>query len=123
MHLTFPLESLKGKGELWIIVQMGRQHGKIGKVYSFEYSDVSREIKRIRNTATVSKVILACFPKMKVGLSSQQSVCHPLISFEPLDRFHEIWCGCNVIQGDLNVIIFNPIASVILELLRSKVVS
>jgi hypothetical protein len=29
--------------------------------------------------------------------------------------FHEIWFGGNAIQGDLNAIIFNPIASVILK--------
>jgi hypothetical protein len=35
--------------------------------------------------------------------------------------FHEIWYGGNDIQGDLDAIIFNPIASVILKLLRFKV--
>jgi hypothetical protein len=47
MHLTFPLESLKGKGELWIIVQMGRQRGKIGKVYSFEYNEISTSAEKL----------------------------------------------------------------------------
>jgi hypothetical protein len=36
--------------------------------------------------------------------------------------FHEIWHGCNVIQGDLAAIVFNPIALIILKLLRFKVV-
>jgi hypothetical protein len=40
-------------------------------------------------------------------------VSPPLINFEPLDRFHEVWYGGNVIQGDPDAIIFNPIASVI----------
>jgi hypothetical protein len=37
-------------------------------------------------------------------------------------EFHEIWYGCNAIQGDVFKIIFNPIASIILKLLRLKVV-
>jgi hypothetical protein len=36
--------------------------------------------------------------------------------------FHEIWCRGNAIQGDLDAIIFNPIASIILKLLSFKVV-
>jgi hypothetical protein len=36
--------------------------------------------------------------------------------------FHEIWYGINYIQGDLNSIIFNPIASVILKILKFRVV-
>jgi hypothetical protein len=36
--------------------------------------------------------------------------------------FHEIWYGLNAIQGDVDAIIFNPIASIILTLLRFKVV-
>jgi hypothetical protein len=36
--------------------------------------------------------------------------------------FHEIWYGGNAIQGDLDAIIFNPIASIILKLLNFKVV-
>jgi hypothetical protein len=35
---------------------------------------------------------------------------------------HEILHGCNAIQGDLDAIIFNLIASVILKLLKFKVV-
>jgi hypothetical protein len=35
---------------------------------------------------------------------------------------HEIWYGGNVIQGDFSAIIINPIASIILKLLRFKVV-
>jgi hypothetical protein len=37
-------------------------------------------------------------------------------------EFHESWYGGNVIQGDLDAIIFNPIASIILKLLRFRVV-
>jgi hypothetical protein len=36
--------------------------------------------------------------------------------------FHEIWYGANAIQGDMNAIILNPIASIILKLIRFKVV-
>jgi hypothetical protein len=36
--------------------------------------------------------------------------------------FHEIWYGGNAIQGDLDAIMFNTIASVILKLLNFKVV-
>jgi uncharacterized membrane protein len=32
-----------------------------------------------------------------------------------LVEFHKIWYGGNAIQGDLDVIIFNPIASVEVE--------
>jgi hypothetical protein len=39
-----------------------------------------------------------------------------------LVNFHEIWYGSNAIQGDLDAIIFNPIASIILKLLRFKFV-
>jgi hypothetical protein len=35
--------------------------------------------------------------------------------------FHEIWYGGNAIQGGLNAIIFNPMASTILKWLRFKV--
>jgi hypothetical protein len=66
------------------------------------------------------------FPKMKVSLSNHQSVClsvcPPLITLNRLLELHEIWCGGNAIQGDLDVIILNPIASIILKLLRFKVV-
>jgi hypothetical protein len=61
---------------------------------------------------------------MEVGLSNHQSVCltPPLITFELLGRFHEIWYGANAIQGDLDAIIFNPTASIIFKLLRLKFV-
>jgi hypothetical protein len=36
--------------------------------------------------------------------------------------FHEIWYGRNDIQGDLGSIIFNPMASIILNLLMFDVV-
>jgi hypothetical protein len=36
--------------------------------------------------------------------------------------FHEIWYGANDTQGDFDAIIFNPIASIILKILRLKVV-
>jgi hypothetical protein len=68
---------------------------------------------------------LAYFPKMKVDLSNHQSVClsvSPLITFDRLVDFHEIWCGGNAFKGDLSAIIFNPIASIILKLLRFKAV-
>jgi hypothetical protein len=51
---------------------------------------------------------------MKVGLSNHQpvylSVCPPLMTSELLVEFHEIWYGGNAIQGDLDAVIFNPIA-------------
>jgi hypothetical protein len=34
--------------------------------------------------------------------------------------FHEGWYGGNAIQGDLDAIFFNPIASIILKVLRFK---
>jgi hypothetical protein len=37
-------------------------------------------------------------------------VCPPLITFEPLGRIQEIWYEGNDIQGDIDAIIFNPIA-------------
>jgi hypothetical protein len=43
--------------------------------------------------------ILAYFPKMKL--------------LNCLVDFHETWYGGNVIQGDLDEIIFNPISSTI----------
>jgi hypothetical protein len=49
-------------------------------------------------------------------------MCLPLITSEPLGRFCEIWYGDNAIQGELVAIIYNPIASIILKLLRFKVV-
>jgi hypothetical protein len=36
--------------------------------------------------------------------------------------FHEMWYGVNVIQGNLDALIFNPIASIILKLLSFKFV-
>jgi hypothetical protein len=50
------------------------------------------------------------------------SMCPPEVTFEPLDRFHEIWYGGNAIQGDLDAIKFNPIASITLKLLSFKAV-
>jgi hypothetical protein len=49
-------------------------------------------------------------------------VCVPTTSNFCLVDFHEIWNGGNAIQGDLEAIIFNPIALIILKLLRFKVV-
>jgi hypothetical protein len=49
------------------------------------------------------------------------TVCPPLILLNLLVEFHEICYGCNAVQGDLDAIISNPIAS-ILKLLRFKVV-
>jgi hypothetical protein len=46
----------------------------------------------------------------------------PLITFDRLVDFHEIWYGGNAFKEDLNAIIFNPIASIILKLLRLKAV-
>jgi hypothetical protein len=47
------------------------------------------EVFAIKITVSVSiiNLFLAYFPKMKVGLSNHQSVCPPLITFEPLGRF------------------------------------
>jgi hypothetical protein len=54
---------------------------------------------------------------MKVGLSNHLSVC--LSSFlQLLNRsvdFHEIWYGGNAIQGDLDAVMFNPTASIVLN--------
>jgi hypothetical protein len=36
--------------------------------------------------------------------------------------FHEVWYGGTDIQGDLDAIIFNPMASIILKILRLKIV-
>jgi hypothetical protein len=60
--------------------------------------------------------------KLQIKSSVCLYVCSPLITFEPLDRFHEIWYGGNVIQVDLGAIIFNRIGSIILILLRIKFV-
>jgi hypothetical protein len=49
------------------------------------------------------------------------SVCPPLITLEMLGRI-DIWYRGNAIQGDLDAVIFNHIASIILKLLRFKVV-
>jgi hypothetical protein len=38
-----------------------------------------------------------------------------------LVHFHEIWYTGNAIQGDIEAIMFNPIVSIILKLLRFKV--
>jgi hypothetical protein len=70
-------------------------------------------------------VVFSLLPKNESRLMKSPvclSVCPPLITSEPLGRFHEIWYGDNAIQGDLDAIIFNPIASIILKLLRFKVV-
>jgi hypothetical protein len=50
------------------------------------------------------------------------SVCSPLMTFKPLGNLHEIWYGGNAVQGDLDAVTFNPTASIILKLLRFKVV-
>jgi hypothetical protein len=65
---------------------------------------------------------LADFQKMKVDLSNYQPVCSPLITLNCLVEFNEIWYGSNAIQGDFDAIIFNPISSIILKVLRFKVV-
>jgi hypothetical protein len=49
-------------------------------------------------------------------ISKWLSVCPSLITLNPLVHFHEICLGRNDIQGDLNAIIFNAIASIILYL-------
>jgi hypothetical protein len=54
---------------------------------------------------------------MKVGLSNHQFVC-----FNYLVDFHERWYRGNAIQEVLDAKIFNLIASIILKLLRFKVV-
>jgi hypothetical protein len=60
---------------------------------------------------------LAYFPKLKLGLSNHQldCLCVPLIIFYRLVDFHEIWFGGHATQGDLDAIIFNSIASIILK--------
>jgi hypothetical protein len=59
---------------------------------------------------------------MKGDLSNYQPVCSPLITLNCLVEFHEIWYGSNAIQGDFEAIIFNSISSIILKVLRFKVV-
>jgi hypothetical protein len=59
---------------------------------------------------------------MKICLLNHQSVCPQLITYEQLIDFHEICCGGDAIQGDLDAKIFNPIASIILKFLRLKFV-
>jgi hypothetical protein len=59
---------------------------------------------------------LAYFPKMKVSLSYHLSVCvSPTNNLIRLIDFRENWCGINAIQGGLDAVIFNPIASVTLN--------
>jgi hypothetical protein len=64
-------------------------------------------------------MFLAYFPKMKVGYQIT-SLC---VSVSPTKKadFHEIWYRGNVIQEDLDEILFNPISQTILKLLRFKV--
>jgi hypothetical protein len=59
---------------------------------------------------------------MKVDLSNHQSVClcPPLITLNRLVDFHEIWHGCDTIQGGLDAVIFNPIPLTVLQLLLFK---
>jgi hypothetical protein len=58
---------------------------------------------------------------MKIGLPSHRSVSPPHQQLlNRLVYFHEIWYGGNAIQEDLDAIIFNPIDSIILQLLRFK---
>jgi hypothetical protein len=47
----------------------------------------------------------------------------PTKNLEPLGRFHKIWYGCNAIQENLDAIIFNIVASIVLKLFRFKFVS
>jgi hypothetical protein len=54
--------------------------------------------------------------KLSVSVSPTNNLLSRLIVF------HEIWYGVNAIQGDPDVIILNPIASIILILLRFKFV-
>jgi hypothetical protein len=51
------------------------------------------------------------------------SVCPPLITFEPLGRFSRNFVRRNDIQGDIDAIIFNPIASIMLKILMFIVVT
>jgi hypothetical protein len=55
---------------------------------------------------------------MKVGLSNHQSVCVSLLN--RLIDFHYIWYVGDAIQGDLDAIIFNPIALPVSKWLRFK---
>jgi hypothetical protein len=61
---------------------------------------------------------------MKVGLSNYQyvCVCSPVVTVNRLVDFHVVWYGGNAIREDLDTIIFNPIASMILRLLRFRIV-
>jgi hypothetical protein len=63
---------------------------------------------------------------MKVGLSNHQSICPPpppLITSEPLGRFFmKYGMVVKAIQGDIDAIIFNSIAAIILKLLTFKFV-
>jgi hypothetical protein len=57
-----------------------------------------------------------------LSLSVCLSACPPLITFEQLGIFNEIWYGGKAIQGDLHAVMFIPTASIILKILRFKVV-
>jgi hypothetical protein len=57
--------------------------------------------------------------KLKKNEITILSVCPPL---NCLVELYEISYEGNAIQGDLDAIIFNPIASIMLKLLRFKVV-
>jgi hypothetical protein len=43
-----------------------------------------------------------------------------MVTLNHLVDFHEIWYGDDVIQGDLDAVFFNPIASTILKWLGFK---
>jgi hypothetical protein len=89
------------------------------------FADISHVHVLVCKCATnVLLLLLAYFPKkMKVGFSNHQSVCVPLlITFEPLGRLSWNLYGGNGIKGDLDAIIFKPIASIILKWLTFKFV-
>jgi hypothetical protein len=77
-------------------------------------------------------VLLAYFQKNVSRLVKSPvclSVCLPVCLCVPqyllncLLEFHDIWYRGNALQGDLDAVIFNPIASDILKLLTFEIVS
>jgi hypothetical protein len=58
-------------------------------------------------------------------MKSPSCLCVCLSPYQILDQvvdFYEIWYVCDAIQGDLDAIIFNPIAPAILKWLRFEFV-
>jgi hypothetical protein len=80
------------------------------------FSSTLNWLCKIQTLAKMFYAFLAYFPKMEIGLWDHHPVClSPLSTFEPVGNFYEIYYGGRAIEGDLNAIIFNPVASTILK--------